>query len=148
MEAVTSMTMTPEEKASFVDLIVATQAAQQTRQSKMWDYILKVAGITLPIILAGVVWLAAGRIELDKRLVAIESNRFTNEDGRQLRNALIELEKINAARNAQVLVALEAIKNMIPIEVPPAWFVGRVEHVEKNQEKLEQRVRALEQRDK
>ena len=118
----------------------------EATKTRAWDYSLKVVAIFMPFLMAGIVWLVAGRIELESRIVVIEANRFTHEDGRALQDHLMELEKINAKRSAEVLLALEAIKNLIPREVPPAWFLDRVAKLEEEVGEIDDRVRHLEKK--
>ena len=58
----------------------------------------------------------------DKRLTAIESNRFTSAHGLEIWKAIAEL-KLQIA--------------MVPNSLPPPWFVHRVDKLETRMEKLE-----------
>lgn len=113
---------------------------QKIKVSAAVEIITRVAvGLTL----AGVMWLAtsvstqgseiavvkervnqiASRLEgfdgLNARLAKIEANRFTSEDG-------LELWK-----------ELATLKERIPSEIPPAWFLEKVKVVEERLKALE-----------
>jgi hypothetical protein len=70
--------------------------------------------LLIAIALLGVVWVGGTVIDLDKRIVAIEANRFTQEDAADLQKQIAGL----------------------PSQAPPSWFLDRVE-------KLEDRIEAI-----
>ena len=81
--------------------------------------------IVASVALSIAAWALIGLIDVDKRVTAIESNRFTASD------AMREFGRINEA------IAL------IPREVPPVWFKEKVDQIAKNQQLIMNDIAAL-----
>lgn len=98
------------------------------KQDKMWNLTSTLLGVTITIMTGVTGWTINQVVvahemltSLDRRVVTIESSRFTARDGFDL---VERMHKIEAA---------------MPKEVPPAWFVKEVRDIEKRIEKLERK---------
>jgi hypothetical protein len=85
-------------------------------------------------VLAGIVVLVAAGVSgaalsNTSRLGAIEANRFTADDG---------LAVWQAIANIQAEIASH------PTEVPPAWFVARVDRIDRKLDEIERRLDGIE----
>ena len=97
------------------------------KTAKAWDIALRIA---MPVILlagGGVIGLL---LNVDRRVVAIESSRFTKEDGR------IVVEQMQK-QFTTIMVELRGLGAAMPKEIPPKWFLEKVDH-------LEDRIQVLE----
>ena len=65
---------------------------------------------------------------LDKRVVAIEATRFTLQDGAAIQSVLTEMWKEIANRPEKD-------------EVPPTWFIDRVNKIEQQLERLQEKIK-------
>lgn len=75
--------------------------------------------------------------ELDRRISVIEGNRFDVTDGSEVWREISALRNEMHARDSQISERLA----MFPQEVPPRWFLGRVEKIEVQLEQLSDLVR-------
>jgi len=85
-------------------------------RDQAWRILDIVLSITLTTSLAVVGWLIIEHQALDRRVNTIESNRFTVADG-------LELWKEIGSIKSEIAT--------LPREVPPKWFVDRVEKLER-----------------
>ena len=97
--------------------------------NRAWDYILRIG---MPLLVLGLSASLGLLLSVDRRVVAIESSRFTSAEGQRLAEEM-------HAQTTTILVELRGIQASMPTEIPPKWFVDRVDMLEKRVLKLEEK---------
>ena len=92
-----------------------------------WDYILRIG---MPLMVLGLSASVGLLLSVDRRVIAIESSRFTSAEGRQLGEEMQKQFTTN-------LVELRGIQGSMPKEIPPKWFLDKVDALEKRVDNLE-----------
>lgn len=82
-------------------------------------------GILATAMMATTGWVINKVYEHEKRLVAIEANRFTSKDGAEFMKILVEVQKSVAA---------------IPKDIPPTWFLQKVDNIDTRLREVERRI--------
>ena len=99
------------------------------KTARGWDIALRIG---MPLLILAVSACVGLLLSVDRRVIAIESSRFTSAEGQALGE---EMQK----QFTTILVELRGIQSSMPKENPPKWFVDRVET-------LEDRVKSLEEK--
>ena len=97
--------------------------------NRAWDYALRIG---MPLIVLGLSAVVTLMLSLQGRVIAIESSRFTSADGQALSEEM-------HIQTTTILVELRGIQASMPKEIPPKWFVDRVDALEKRVLKLEEK---------
>lgn len=106
-----------------------------TNDRKTWDLIMRVA---IPLLLAGLIGSGALLLSLDRRVVAIEANRFTNQDGKELQEVLLGHERSHQEKFQTILLGLQSIRDEIGKgDQRETFYLDRISRLEARVERLE-----------
>ena len=103
-----------------------TKPMERDTAWRVLDVVLSVA-VTISCSVMG--WIVTEHIRLDNRVVAIEANRFTPRDALEIWREIAELKRDIST---------------VPREVPPAWFLKRVDDIDEKLEAIESRLNFIE----
>lgn len=107
-----------------------TEISEEHRHLRRFDVFNRITvivfGIVGTVMMTVTGWAINKIYDFEKRITTIESNRFTSGDANELLKLMMEIQREMAT---------------IPKEVPPKWFVDRVNGLDDRLQKVERQGR-------
>jgi len=112
---------------------------ENSKLLQWWPIMIGVTEILLICSLPVIGWGANALVNHESRLCVVEQDMLSKDDGRDIYNAITAVERDAGAAVSQIRQALAGI----PSEVPPAWFIQRVDKIESRQDKITDKLEEI-----